>query len=306
MRTLQRCADDRDRGRSRAEGERTWRSRSAAGAPTCPTHSWRRRTRRSASSRGSSRMDLARVHYAEERNPRIADKEICEVVIEGHGHQVQCKVAAVDGLAGARPGGREARAPADQAQDEAVGAQAASQPSGRVTELCDQRVRAGHEVVRVGGERAGVRRVRRRAPAADGGPRDVTRHRGGRRGRRRRGRAGAGAGDRARRRVARPAARRGQAPCGWPPRSASSCRPPGWCWWPAATTTTTVAGRSGRSGGRIDREQPATRAAEVTEAGGLGALRARPGRPDRAARHLRRVRPRGRLGAAAGDAPLAR
>ena len=44
-------------------------------------------------------MDLARVHYAEERNPRIAEKEICEVVMEGHGHQVQCKVAAVDGLA---------------------------------------------------------------------------------------------------------------------------------------------------------------------------------------------------------------
>ena len=30
---------------------------------------------------------------------RIAEKEICEVVMEGHGHQVQCKVAAVDGLA---------------------------------------------------------------------------------------------------------------------------------------------------------------------------------------------------------------
>ena len=41
-------------------------------------------------------MDLARVHYAEERNPRIAEKEICEVVMEGHGHQVQCKVAALD------------------------------------------------------------------------------------------------------------------------------------------------------------------------------------------------------------------
>ncbi len=44
-------------------------------------------------------MDLARVHFAEERNPRIAEKEICEVVMEGHGQQVQCKVAAVDGLA---------------------------------------------------------------------------------------------------------------------------------------------------------------------------------------------------------------
>ena len=44
-------------------------------------------------------MDLARVHYSEERNPRIAEKEICEVVMEGHGHQVQCKVAAIDGPA---------------------------------------------------------------------------------------------------------------------------------------------------------------------------------------------------------------
>jgi ribosomal subunit interface protein len=44
-------------------------------------------------------MDLARVHYAEERNPRIADRESCEVVMEGHGHQVQCKVSAADGLA---------------------------------------------------------------------------------------------------------------------------------------------------------------------------------------------------------------
>jgi putative sigma-54 modulation protein len=41
-------------------------------------------------------LDLATVHYAEEKNPRIADKDVCEVVIEGHGHQVQCKAAAVD------------------------------------------------------------------------------------------------------------------------------------------------------------------------------------------------------------------
>ncbi|HEY5154316.1 MAG TPA: ribosome-associated translation inhibitor RaiA [Acidimicrobiales bacterium] len=44
-------------------------------------------------------MELARVHFAEERNPRITDKEICEVVMEGHGHQVQCKVSAVDRFA---------------------------------------------------------------------------------------------------------------------------------------------------------------------------------------------------------------
>ncbi len=41
-------------------------------------------------------MELARVHFAEEKNPRIADKELCEVVMEGHGHQVRCKVSAPD------------------------------------------------------------------------------------------------------------------------------------------------------------------------------------------------------------------
>ncbi len=44
-------------------------------------------------------MDRADVHFFEERNPRIADKEICEVVLEGHGHHVRCKVAAPDGFA---------------------------------------------------------------------------------------------------------------------------------------------------------------------------------------------------------------
>ena len=41
-------------------------------------------------------LDQAMVHYAEQKNPRIADKSVCEVVIEGHGHQVQCKAAAAD------------------------------------------------------------------------------------------------------------------------------------------------------------------------------------------------------------------
>jgi putative sigma-54 modulation protein len=44
-------------------------------------------------------LELARVHYAEEKNPRIADKAVCEVVIEGHGHQVQCNVSADDSFA---------------------------------------------------------------------------------------------------------------------------------------------------------------------------------------------------------------
>jgi len=44
-------------------------------------------------------MDRAEVHFSEERNRRIADREVCEVVLEGHGHHVRCKVAAPDGFA---------------------------------------------------------------------------------------------------------------------------------------------------------------------------------------------------------------
>ncbi len=44
-------------------------------------------------------MDHAEVHFDEERNPRIADREVCEVTLEGHGHVVRCKVAAPDGFA---------------------------------------------------------------------------------------------------------------------------------------------------------------------------------------------------------------
>jgi putative sigma-54 modulation protein len=44
-------------------------------------------------------MDRADVHFTEEKNPRIADKEVCEVTLEGHGHHVRCKVAAPDGFA---------------------------------------------------------------------------------------------------------------------------------------------------------------------------------------------------------------
>lgn len=43
-------------------------------------------------------MDRAEVHFAEERNPRIAEREVCEVTLEGHGHHVRCKVAAADGF----------------------------------------------------------------------------------------------------------------------------------------------------------------------------------------------------------------
>jgi putative sigma-54 modulation protein len=36
-------------------------------------------------------MEAAEVHFSEEKNPRIPDKEVCEVTLEGHGHHVRCK-----------------------------------------------------------------------------------------------------------------------------------------------------------------------------------------------------------------------
>jgi len=44
-------------------------------------------------------LETAEVHFSEHKNPRIADKEVCEVTIEGHGHHVRCKVQAPDGFA---------------------------------------------------------------------------------------------------------------------------------------------------------------------------------------------------------------
>ncbi len=41
-------------------------------------------------------LERADVHFSEERNPRISDKEICEVTVEGHGHHVRTKVTAPD------------------------------------------------------------------------------------------------------------------------------------------------------------------------------------------------------------------
>jgi len=43
-------------------------------------------------------LEHAEVHFSEHKNPRIADKEVCEVTIEGHGHHVRCKVQAPDGF----------------------------------------------------------------------------------------------------------------------------------------------------------------------------------------------------------------
>ncbi len=39
------------------------------------------------------------IHFSEERNPRIADREVCEVTLRGHGHVVRAKAAAPDTLA---------------------------------------------------------------------------------------------------------------------------------------------------------------------------------------------------------------
>lgn len=44
-------------------------------------------------------MDRAEVHFTQQRNRRISDREQCEVTLEGHGHHVRCKVAAPDGFA---------------------------------------------------------------------------------------------------------------------------------------------------------------------------------------------------------------
>jgi putative sigma-54 modulation protein len=47
-------------------------------------------------------MERAEVHLFEERNPRIAERDVCEVTLDGHGHHVRVKavasgpVAAVD------------------------------------------------------------------------------------------------------------------------------------------------------------------------------------------------------------------
>jgi putative sigma-54 modulation protein len=43
-------------------------------------------------------MDRAEVHFWEQKNPRIADKEVCEVTLEGHGHHVRCRVSGPDGF----------------------------------------------------------------------------------------------------------------------------------------------------------------------------------------------------------------
>ena len=40
--------------------------------------------------------ETAEVHFLEERNPRISEKEVCEVTLRGHGHVVRAKAASAD------------------------------------------------------------------------------------------------------------------------------------------------------------------------------------------------------------------
>lgn len=50
-------------------------------------------------SRFQVHLERGEIHFSEERNPRISDKEVCEVSLEGGGHHLRCKVAAVDPFA---------------------------------------------------------------------------------------------------------------------------------------------------------------------------------------------------------------
>ncbi len=38
-------------------------------------------------------LERAEVHFFEEHNPRIADRECCEVVMSGHGHTIRARAA---------------------------------------------------------------------------------------------------------------------------------------------------------------------------------------------------------------------
>jgi putative sigma-54 modulation protein len=50
-------------------------------------------------SRFGAGIDRAEVHFHEERNPRIADKEVCEAKVEGRGYHLIAKAAAADTFA---------------------------------------------------------------------------------------------------------------------------------------------------------------------------------------------------------------
>lgn len=46
-------------------------------------------------------MNTAEIHLFSEQNPRIADKEVCEVTLEGHGHHVRAAAGGPDHLTAA-------------------------------------------------------------------------------------------------------------------------------------------------------------------------------------------------------------
>ncbi len=50
-------------------------------------------------SRFGSEFDRAEVHFVEERNPRIADREVCEVTVQGRGRALRARAAAADTFA---------------------------------------------------------------------------------------------------------------------------------------------------------------------------------------------------------------
>src|SRR5437867_3384157 len=41
-------------------------------------------------------MDHVEIHFYEERNPRISQRDVCEVTFKAHGHLLRAKAAAAD------------------------------------------------------------------------------------------------------------------------------------------------------------------------------------------------------------------
>ena len=50
-------------------------------------------------SRFGAGLERAEVHFTEERNPRIAERDLCEVTVEGGGRRLFAKAAAADAFA---------------------------------------------------------------------------------------------------------------------------------------------------------------------------------------------------------------
>lgn len=44
-------------------------------------------------------MERAEVHFTQHQNPRIAERDVCEITLEGHGHHVRTKASAGDAFA---------------------------------------------------------------------------------------------------------------------------------------------------------------------------------------------------------------